>query len=50
MWIEDPRISGRLCSELDEAIWWALEDAGIVLAFPQLDLHMVPNASADASR
>jgi small-conductance mechanosensitive channel len=26
-------------SALNEAIWWALTDAGITIAFPQLDLH-----------
>jgi len=27
-------------SALNEAIWWALKDAGITIAFPQLDLHL----------
>ena len=27
-------------SQLHEAIWVALKDAGIVIAFPQLDLHV----------
>jgi small-conductance mechanosensitive channel len=40
VWIEDPWISGRLRSELNEAIWWALKDVGIVIAFPQLDVHI----------
>lgn len=26
-------------SSLNEAIWWALKDAGITIAFPQLDVH-----------
>jgi small-conductance mechanosensitive channel len=50
VWIEDPWISGRRRSELNEAIWWALKDAGIVIAFPQLDVHIAPGASADISR
>jgi small-conductance mechanosensitive channel len=50
LWIEDPWISGRLRSELNEAIWWALKDAGIVIAFPQLDVHIAPGASDDTSR
>ena len=27
-------------SALNEAIWWALKDAGITIAFPQLDVHL----------
>lgn len=27
-------------SDLNEAIWWALKDAGITIAFPQLDVHL----------
>ncbi len=50
VWIEDPWVSGRRRSELNEAIWWALKDAGIVIAFPQLDVHIAPDASADDSR
>jgi len=50
LWIEDPWISGRLRSELNEAIWWALKDAGILIAFPQLDVHIAPGASDDTSR
>jgi hypothetical protein len=41
VWIEDSWIPGRLRSELNEAIWWALKDAGVVIAFPQLDGHGV---------
>jgi small-conductance mechanosensitive channel len=50
VWIEDPWISGRLRSRLNEAIWWALKDAGIVIAFPQLDVHIAPDALSDAAR
>ena len=32
--------NGRLRSELNEAIWWALNAAGIVIAFPQRDVHL----------
>jgi hypothetical protein len=31
--------SRRARSDLREAIWWALDGAGITIAFPQLDLH-----------
>lgn len=50
VWIEDPWVSGRLRSELNEAIWWALKDAGIVIAFPQLDVHITPDALSSASQ
>ncbi len=40
VWIEDPWIAGKRRSDLNEAIWWALKDAGIVIAFPQLDVHL----------
>lgn len=48
VWIEDPWVSGRLRSELNEAIWWALKDAGIVIAFPQLDVHIAKDTLSDA--
>ncbi len=50
VWIEDPWIFGRLQSELNEAIWWALKDAGIIIALPQLDVHIAPDVSAETSR
>lgn len=40
VWIEDPWIAGMRRSDLNEAIWWALKDALIVIAFPQLDVHL----------
>ena len=30
--------------ELNEAIWWAFKEEGIVIAFPQLDVHLDPAA------
>lgn len=39
VWIENPWASGLVKSDLNEAIWWALKDAGIVIALPQLDVH-----------
>lgn len=32
-------------SALNEAIWWGLKDAGITIAFPQLDVHFDPTVS-----
>lgn len=44
VWIEDPWSNYRtITSNLNEAIWWALKDEGIVIAFPQLDLHFDEN-------
>ena len=48
IWTGDPWRSPRLRSDLNEAVWWALKDASIAIAFPQLDLHFpepVPVAS-----
>jgi small-conductance mechanosensitive channel len=40
VWVDDPwRVQQRL-SELNEAIWWALQEAGITIAFPQVDVHL----------
>jgi small-conductance mechanosensitive channel len=39
IWTSDPWRSPRLRSDLNEAIWWALKDAGITIAYPQLDVH-----------
>ena len=40
VWIEDPWKSRWGRSHLREAIWWALKEADITIAFPQLDLHL----------
>lgn len=39
VWIDDPWRSRRALSDLHEAVWWALKDEDIVIAFPQLDVH-----------
>lgn len=39
VWMDDPWQSRRALSELNQAIWWALKDADITIAFPQLDVH-----------
>ena len=39
VWIEDAFNIGKFISDLNEAIWWALKEADIVIAFPQLDVH-----------
>lgn len=40
VWIEDPWDAPQRLSELHQAIWWALHDAAVTIAFPQLDLHL----------
>jgi small-conductance mechanosensitive channel len=35
-------------AQLNEAIWWGLKEAGIAIAFPQLDVHFDKHAKADA--
>jgi potassium-dependent mechanosensitive channel len=45
VWIDDPWQLRRAKSQLHEAIWWAFKDAGIVIAFPQLDVHFDPEVS-----
>jgi potassium efflux system protein len=39
VWTEDPWARQRHKSALHEAIWWAFKEAGITIAFPQLDVH-----------
>jgi small-conductance mechanosensitive channel len=39
VWIEDPWQYRRRTSLLNEAVWRGLKEAGIVIAFPQLDVH-----------
>ncbi|UCG51040.1 MAG: mechanosensitive ion channel [Candidatus Latescibacterota bacterium] len=42
VWVDNPWKTRALRSELNEAIWWALKNAGITIAFPQLDVHLDP--------
>jgi potassium efflux system protein len=44
VWIDDPWVMRRARSDLNEAIWWAFKEEGIVIAFPQLDVHLDPAA------
>jgi small-conductance mechanosensitive channel len=39
VWMDQPWRVRKAKSELNEAIWWALKEAGITIAFPQLDVH-----------
>lgn len=38
--IDNPWNKRLVKSQLNEAIWWALKEAGIVIAFPQLEVHL----------
>ncbi|MFP3853283.1 MAG: mechanosensitive ion channel family protein [Anaerolineales bacterium] len=42
MWMDNPWHARRRLSNLNEAIWWGLKEAGIVIAFQQMDVHFDP--------
>lgn len=42
VWINDPWEARARLSEFNDAVWWALKKAEIVIAFPQLDIHLDP--------
>ncbi len=42
VWINDPWTMQQRRNDLNEAVWWALKEAGVVIAFPQLDVHFDP--------
>lgn len=50
VWINDPWRMRRKLSDLNEQIWWALKDAGIVIAFPQVDVHFDPPVAESIDR
>lgn len=50
IWMQDPWQARVARSDLNEAIWWALQRAGITIAFPQLDLHLDRHAVERLSR
>lgn len=39
IWMNDPWTARPATSALCEAIWWAFHEKGIVIAFPQVDVH-----------
>jgi len=39
IWVSDPWRERSARSALNEAIWWAFKEEGVVIAFPQLDVH-----------
>jgi small-conductance mechanosensitive channel len=50
VWAEDPWAAKVTRSDLNKAIWWALQDTGITIAFPQLDVHFDPTAAPPSPR
>lgn len=40
VWTDDPWRSAGVISDLHEAVWFALLDAGVSIAFPQVDVHL----------
>jgi small-conductance mechanosensitive channel len=42
VWMDEPWRVRKARSELNEAVWWALKEAGVTIAFPQLDVHFDP--------
>lgn len=50
VWAADPWVAPQLRSELNKAIWFALKDAGITIAFPQLDVHLDPGVGVGGAR
>ena len=48
VWIDNPWDARVYLSQLNDALWWALKDAGITIAFPQLDVHFDDGVSVPA--
>jgi small-conductance mechanosensitive channel len=42
VWIDNPWSRQQRRNDLNEAVWWSLKEAGITIAFPQLDVHFDP--------
>jgi len=42
IWAEDPWEQRVTRSDLNKAIWWSLKKHGVSIAFPQIDVHMIP--------
>jgi len=42
VWVNDPWSARQATSKLHDAIWWALAESGVTIAFPQLDVHFDP--------
>jgi small-conductance mechanosensitive channel len=40
VWVKDPFKRAISQSKLNKAVWFGLKEAGITIAYPQLDLHL----------
>jgi len=49
-WTNDPWGIRQQRSQLNEAIWWRLKEAGITIAFPQVDVHLDPRVEQALER
>jgi small-conductance mechanosensitive channel len=47
--MDDPWAARLRQSELHDAIWWALKEDGVTIAFPQLDVHLASDVPAAAT-
>ncbi|MGD2067741.1 MAG: mechanosensitive ion channel [Gemmatimonadota bacterium] len=50
VWMQDPWTAPRAHSKLNQAVWDALGEAGITIAFPQIDVHFDPPIDEAAGR
>ncbi len=50
VWTDDPWGARSLASELHESVWWELKKEGIVIAFPQLDVHLSSRVEESIAR
>lgn len=50
VWTQNPWDRQHSLNEMHEGIWWAFKQQGIVIAFPQLDLHFPPEPSPQEAR
>lgn len=50
VWIDDANDSRGRKSDLNEVVWRALKDAGITIAYPQLDLHLDQDVTSAISK
>jgi len=50
VWMDNPWEAPMALSQLHQAIWWALQDAGVVIAFPQLDVHLDQDVTESIGR
>jgi len=50
VWVDTPWERAKLLSRLNQEIWWALKARGIVIAFPQMDVHFDPPVEQGLSR